>query len=71
MLLIMDGLYHIYPVFCIIISNYIAMGIMLAAIHVQVLDFMKSVEYKARQHLSTTSLQPNEDHQHAIIEDVL
>ena len=47
------------------------MGIMLAAIHVQVLDFMKSVEYKARQHFSTTSIQPSEDHQHAIIEDVL
>ena len=45
------------------------MGIMFAAI--QVLDFMKAVEYKARQLLSTTSIQPNEDHQRAIIEDVL
>lgn len=32
---------------------------------------MKEIEYKARKHLSTTSIQPNEDHQHAIIEDVL
>ena len=32
---------------------------------------MKEIEYKARKHLSTTSIQPNEDHKHAIIEDVL
>ena len=37
----------------------------------QVLDLMKAVEYKVRQHLHTTSVQPGKDQQSAIIRDVV
>lgn len=40
-------------------------------VHSHVYEVMELLEYKVRQHLSSTTIQPNEHHQAAIIHDVM